>query len=292
MLAQSHVARTDFASARAEYERAIGLIFKYRSTINNPELQASAASTRTAGFSRLRGPADARRRARGARQTASGECVGGECACARSSGRARSTFDARASLRSMSPPSARVDDLLARMAGKRVRMASLADRSQTRRANLHCSSSTSPSCARKSTGCAHGRTRCKGRRRITDGGSHRGRRCSGITQLSYALDTEHAYLLDTRRVGIRATVLAATPAVLDHELTTLQATIRNRESTADSMSCSPSSAELLPPGALSDDTNVLEIVAEGRVGEIPFAGLSSPGEPAPATGGKTAFGSR
>ena len=43
MLAQSHGARADFASARAEYERAIGLIFKYRSTINNPELQASAA---------------------------------------------------------------------------------------------------------------------------------------------------------------------------------------------------------------------------------------------------------
>jgi hypothetical protein len=44
LLAQSHSARADFGTARAEYERAINLIFKYRSTINSPELQASTAA--------------------------------------------------------------------------------------------------------------------------------------------------------------------------------------------------------------------------------------------------------
>ena len=103
---------------------------------------------------------------------------------------------------------------------------------------------------------------------------------AGITQLSYALETEHAYLWVRDASGIRATVLAATPAAIDRELTTLAAAIRKRDPQQLDVMLAHLSTVLLPAGALRDDAKTLEIVAEGRIAEIPFAGLILPGEPA------------
>jgi tetratricopeptide (TPR) repeat protein len=50
LLAQSHSARADFANARAEYERAIDLIFKYRSTSTIPNCRHRQHQTNSRSF--------------------------------------------------------------------------------------------------------------------------------------------------------------------------------------------------------------------------------------------------
>ena len=280
LLALSRGARADFAGARAAYEHAIDIIFKYRSTINNPELQASAAADEQKVY---RGYVDLLMRdvaRRGAGKllpvNASEENALRTLEWARAI-----NFDAARISSLDAPTQARVDDLLARMARKRVRMASLADRS----------SDTTRELASLQLDIAKLRAEVDGLRAtvVRDAKAAGGSptvdapwpaMAAGITQLSYALDTEHVYLWVRDASGIRATVLAATPAVMDRELTTLAAAIRKRDPQQLDVILAHLSTELLPPGAHNDDTKVLEIVAEGRVGEIPFAGLNSPGKPA------------
>ncbi len=280
MLAQSHGARADFASARAEYERAIGLIFKYRSTINNPELQASAADHEKQVY---RGYVDLLMRdvaLRGPGKLLSVNAS--EENALRTLEWARAiNFDAARVSSLDAHTQARVDELLAKMAGKRIRMASLADRSADATRELALLQLDIAKLRAEVDGLRATAVRdpkAAGTSPTVD--APWPAMPAGITQLSYALETEHVYLWVRDASGIRATVLAATPAVIDHELTTLAAAIRKRDPQQIDVILAHLSTELLPPGALSDDTKVLEIVAEGRVGEIPFAGLNSPGEPA------------
>jgi CHAT domain-containing protein len=102
----------------------------------------------------------------------------------------------------------------------------------------------------------------------------------GVTQLSYALETEHAYLWVRDASGIRATVLATTPGSIDRDLTTLAGAIGKRDPQQLDVLLANLSTVLLPAGALRDDSKTLEIVAEGRIAGVPFAGLILPGEPA------------
>jgi CHAT domain-containing protein len=280
MLAQSHDARADFAGARAEYERAIGLIFKYRSTINNPELQASAADHERQVY---RGYVDLLMRDVALRGPGKPLPVNAsEENALRTLEWARAiNFDA-ARLSSLDAHTqARVDELLAKMVGKRIRMASLADRTADSTRELSLLQLDTAKLRAEVDGLRATAVRdakAAGASPTVD--APWPAMSAGITQLSYALDTDHVYLWVRDASGIRATVLAATPAAIDRELTTLAAAIRKRDPQKLDVILAHLSTELLPPGALSDDTHVLEIVAEGRVGEIPFAGLNSPGEPA------------
>ena len=280
LLAQSHSARADFASARAEYERAIDLIFKYRSTINNPELQASTASNEQQVF---RGYVDLLMR--DVARRGPGKLLpvnASEEKALRTLEWARAiNFDAARVSSLDANTQSRVDALLARMAGKRVRIASLADRTEdsTREREL------------LQLDIAKLRAEVDGLRAtaVRDAKAAGASPTvdapwpampAGITQLSYALETEHVYLWVRDASGIRATVLAATPAAIDHDLKTLAGAIRKRDPQQLDVILAHLSTVLLPAGALDDDAKVLEIVAEGRIAEIPFAGLNLPGEPA------------
>jgi tetratricopeptide (TPR) repeat protein len=280
MLAQSHTARADFAGARVEYERAIDLIFKYRSAINNPELQASTAADEQQVY---RGYVDLLMR--DVARRGPGKLLpvnSSEENALRTLEWARAiNFDAARVSSLDANTQSRVDELLARMAGKRIRMASLADRSADSTREL----------ALLQLDIAKLRTEVDGLRATAVRDPKAAGTSptldapwpampAGITQLSYALETEHVYLWVRDASGIRATVLAATPAVIDRELTTLGAAIRKRDPQQLDVLLAHLSTVLLPAGALRDDAKTLEIVAEGRIAGIPFAGLILPGEPA------------
>ena len=280
LLAQSHTDSGDFASARAEYERAIDLIFKYRSTINNPELQASAADHERRVY---RGYVDLLMR--DVARRGPGKLLpvnASEENALRTLEWARAiNFDAARVSSLNAHTQARVDELLARMAGKRIRMASLADRSEDSTREVALLQLDIAKLRAEVDGLRATAVRdpkAAGTSPTVD--APWPAMPAGITQLSYALETEHAYLWVRDASGIRATVLAATPAVVDRELTTLAAAIRKRDPQQLDVLLAHLSTVLLPAGALRDDAKTLEIVAEGRTAEIPFAGLILPGEPA------------
>ena len=279
LLAQSRSARADFAGARTEYERAIDLILKYRSKINNAELQASAATHEQQVY---RGYVDLLMRdvaRRGAGKlfpvNASEEKALRTLEWARAL-----NFDAARVSSLDAHTQARVDELLAKMAGKRVRMASLERNADSGREVALLQLDISKLRAEVDGLRATAVRDAKAAASSPTVDAPWPAMSAGITQLSYVLDTEHVYLWVRDASGIRATVLAVTAAVMDHELTTLAAAIRKRDPQKLDAILAHLSTELLPPGALSDDTKVLEIVAEGRVGEIPFAALNSPAAPA------------
>ncbi|MBC8027937.1 MAG: CHAT domain-containing protein, partial [Steroidobacteraceae bacterium] len=101
----------------------------------------------------------------------------------------------------------------------------------------------------------------------------------GVVQLSYALGNEHVYAWVRDRSGIRVTSLAMSPAALERELATLGELDRQRAPRAVEVALERVSGVLLPPSLLPADSTAIEIVAEGRVAGVPFAGLRSPTDP-------------
>jgi CHAT domain-containing protein len=95
----------------------------------------------------------------------------------------------------------------------------------------------------------------------------------GTTQLSYALETEHAYLWVRDASGIRATMLSATPAAISRDVAALAAAVRGNGAQSLDTVLSRLSTALIPPGALDSDPATLEIVAEGKAAAVPFAAL-------------------
>ena len=127
LLAQSHAARGALREAREEYERAIALIFKYRSTINNPELRAATLGHEQQTF---RGYVDLLMR--DVAQRGPGKLLEVNAAeedALRTLEWARAiNFDSGRVSQLDAATQARLDELLTQMAGKRVRIAALLDR--------------------------------------------------------------------------------------------------------------------------------------------------------------------
>jgi CHAT domain-containing protein len=101
----------------------------------------------------------------------------------------------------------------------------------------------------------------------------------GVVQLSYALGNEHVYAWVRDRSGIRVTALAMKPADLERELATLGDLDRQTAPREVEIALARVSGILLPPSLLPEDSTAIEIVAEGRVAGVPFAGLRSPVDP-------------
>ena len=128
LLAQTHVARAAMNEARDEYRRAVALIFKYRGNINNPELRAA---TRDIEQQTFRGYVDLLMRdaaARGPNKLLPVSAAEEEALRALEWARAINFDSARVSQLDAATQ-ARVDELLTEMAGKRVRVAALLERS-------------------------------------------------------------------------------------------------------------------------------------------------------------------
>jgi CHAT domain-containing protein len=279
LLAKSHAARGAFGEARDEYEKAIALIFKYRSTINNPELRAATLAYEQKTFRDYvdllmrdvvqRGPGkllpvsrkeeDALRTLEWARAI---------------------NFDSRRVAQLDAVTQSRLDELLAQMAGKRVRIASLGDRTDDASRELEV---LQLEIARLRAEVDRLRAAAASRE------SKEARNSSvvdvpwsvtspGATQLSYALETEHAYLWVRDVTGIRVTVLAANSATIAREVAALAAATREQRPRQLDAILGRLSTILIPVDAIRKDASKLEIVAEGQVAMIPFAGLSSPQE--------------
>jgi CHAT domain-containing protein len=273
LLARSLAARDRRDQARAEYERTIGLIFQYSSTSTNPELQAYALAREQATFRGyldllMRGAA-AKPGALRAASPAEAEALRAiEWARARGSSNARSTtLEAAAA--------AQVDTLLAQMAGKRVRMVALLERpgDSTREIEL------------LQLDIAKLRTdidRIRARPGLTMSTSAAGAPAltvlsRDVVQWSYAFGNQHVYLWVRDAGGIRAAVLPLSPDELQRRLVKLNAALRQQVVDAR-QALGQLATTIVPEGALDADAQVLEIVADGRISNLPFAALPDAGD--------------
>jgi tetratricopeptide (TPR) repeat protein len=102
----------------------------------------------------------------------------------------------------------------------------------------------------------------------------------GVVQLSYALGNDHVYASVRDRSGIRVTSLAMPPADLERELAALGELNRQTAPREVETALERVSGILLPPSLLPAGSSAIEIIAEGRVAGVPFAGLRSPTDPA------------
>ena len=99
----------------------------------------------------------------------------------------------------------------------------------------------------------------------------------GVVQVSYALGNDHVYVWSRSESGIVASVLARSPKDLEQELIELGALDRHAVPAKVEQALERVSALLLPAGLLPESSSAVEIVAEGRIAGVPFAGLASPG---------------
>ncbi|HTU64981.1 MAG TPA: CHAT domain-containing tetratricopeptide repeat protein [Steroidobacteraceae bacterium] len=103
---------------------------------------------------------------------------------------------------------------------------------------------------------------------------------AGAVQVSYALGNRHAFVWVRSPKGVNVAMLSKAPRELERELIALSALSPQSQSADVERSLAAVSAELLPPGLLPADSTAVEIVAEGRIAGVPFAGLASPTQPA------------
>ena len=273
LLAQSHAAGGELRESRDEYERAIALIFKYRSTINTPELRATTLAHEQQAF---RGYVDLLMRdvvKRGPGKLLPASAAEEDALRTLEWARALN-FDSGRVSQLDAATQARLDELLTQMAGKRVRVAALLKRDtdvsreldvlRLDIARLRAQVDQLSAAAFRDTKVAPASTVVDAPWPATS---------PQTTQLSYALETEHAYLWVRDASGIRATVLSATPAAISRDVATLAAAVRGNGAQRPDTVLSRLSTALLPPGALDSEATTLEIVAEGKAAAVPFAGL-------------------
>jgi CHAT domain-containing protein len=270
-------ARRQYDDARREYESAIEVIFDFRSAIASPELQVSAVAIEQATVREyvdlLMRAAVGRGTDRFAPASPDDEAALRVLELARSSG----TAAARDGSLDVATQ-AKIDQLLQQMAAKRVRIAQL-NSSDYPGGKLFDTLQLELSQLRVEVDRL--RERSAGDRRPTKlPGAIKQTwpaMTSGVAQLSYALGARHAYLWVRDAHGLRVAVLAQSPARLERSLAEFGKINQVRSAAELEQALAELSASLLPPGTLSDASSSLEVVAEGRVGTLPFAALRVPG---------------
>lgn len=98
----------------------------------------------------------------------------------------------------------------------------------------------------------------------------------GAVQVSYALGNEHAYVWVRDASGLRVAMLSATPEALEREVATLASFDAQGSPEKIEESLARLSPVLMPESLVPPDSNALEIIAEGRIANVAFAGLWSP----------------
>jgi len=178
------------------------------------------------------------------------------------------------------PTNAKIDAILAQMAGKSLRIAALigderANAAELRQlridmARLHTEiervreSGADPAATKVTSGSGQ----VEPWRALAP----------GEVQLSYALGMKSAFVLARSQAGARVTVLPMARKELEALLTRMSA-VEAKTSAADiEKLLAQISAALLPPGLLPDNSRSIEIAAEGRVASVPFAALRSPAD--------------
>jgi CHAT domain-containing protein len=270
-------------AARAEYERAFALIFKFRAMTANPQFRLATLLHEQAAF---RGYFDlvmrdvARRGAAAPRlATADEEQVLRILEHAR-----ESHFGATRPQRLDAATSARIDALLAQMADKSLKIATLLRRERSSEESIELDA-LQLDMSNLRLQVDRERTAAADTQAEFDDAAKETRRdwraiASGTVQLSYALGSERAYVWARSAKGTYVSVLGEKPDALERELAALATLDRQRSPGKVEESLAHLSSVLLPAGLLPADSNTVEIVAEGRIASVPFAGLRSPSDPA------------
>ena len=270
-------ARRQYGDARREYESAIALIFDFRGGIASPDLQASALEieqkTIREYIDLLMRAAVGRGTDRFAPASPDDEAALRILELARSSGTS-ATQDVSLDAATQ----ARIDQLLQQMAAKRVRIAQL-NNSDYPDGKLSGTLQLEMSQLRVEVDRLRGGSTRDRRSNKLPGAINRPwpAMTSGVAQLSYALGERHAYLWARDAHGLRVAVLAESPARLERSLAEFGEINPVRSAAKLEQALAELSASLLPAGTLSDASSSLEVVAEGRVGTLPFAALRVPG---------------
>jgi tetratricopeptide (TPR) repeat protein len=276
VLAQARAASGDLPEARREYERAISLIFRYRATTVSPEQQSTVLTHTQDTF---KGYIDLLMEdvaARGPGRLQAASSAAEDALRVLESARVID-FDAVRIARVDAASQARIDELLTQMGGRRIRMATIQDRL----------SAPGPELAALQLDIAKLRAEIdmeRVRGAHASGAAAHGRELTqpwppvraGVTQLSYALGERFAYLWVRDASGIRATVLARSPAAIERELIALAGHGKALSPAAVVRDLEHVSSWLLPEGSISSAATQLEIVAEGKIASVPFAALRSP----------------
>ncbi len=269
--------------ARKEFETAFELIFAYRASSSNPQLRTQTLGHEQPAFRgyfdlmmrdvAARGPAAARR------ATALEERALRMLELAREShlGLVDSApLDAETSQR--------VDALLSLMAQRSLNISALLkrERDSTDAARLD---SLQLDMSRLRTEVDRERTAAAAEAASKPNSPARVARtwrgvAPGAVQLSYALGNERAYVWTRSAAGMRVAVLSLDPAAIEGELTSLAALEAQQAPGKIEQAIARISDVLLPPALLPADSTSVEVVAEGRIASVPFAGLRSPKDPA------------
>jgi CHAT domain-containing protein len=268
-------ARRKYSDARREYESAIAVILDFRGSTASPELQASALAIEQTTFREyvdlLMRSSVARETGRFAPATADDEAALRVLELARTGGKAAAGVGQDANTQT------KIDALLQQMAAKRVRIAAL-------------NNSASPGGTLSDTVQVEMSQLRVEVDRLRGGGTEESRSAKlpagidrpwpampdGVTQLSYALGSRYAYLWVRDARGLRVAVLATSPARIERSLEAFARINQVRSAEKLEQSLAELSSFLLPAGAVDEMSKSVEVVAEGSLGTLPFAGLRDP----------------
>ena len=178
--------------------------------------------------------------------------------------------------------SKRIDALLAQMADRSLKISTLLARKLDDKQAMQLDtlqlelSRLRIELDRERTVAAAGRARASGPPRLSsrpwrDVAPH-------AVQLSYALGYDTRLCLDPRRRRLARGGAQRTPEVIEGDLTELATFDAQRRRAVRAGLAGPVDTSC-SAGPDSADSNALDIVAEGRIASVPFAGLNSPSDP-------------
>jgi CHAT domain-containing protein/tetratricopeptide (TPR) repeat protein len=272
--------RGKFDASLAEYNRTFTQIVAIRAASSNPALNNSAVSFEEPAF---RGYFDlvmrdlARRGPAAPRPATPTE----ENALRMLELARRSHFGALRAQRAYGTEAVRIDGLLSQMAEKSLRIAQLAGRKlgAAQQAELEALQFDMSKLRTDVDGARIAAARQAGGS-AQAGSANRWRALAeGVAQISYGLGNDHAYAWVRSAHGTRVALLAGDSASLERELTELASLDAQGSPEKIELLLRQVSSVLMPPKLVPDDSHALEIVAEGRVASVPFAGLQSPADP-------------
>jgi tetratricopeptide (TPR) repeat protein len=277
VLARVLVARGNHTAARLEYENTIAVILDFRGSTDSPELQAATLEHDQETFREYVDLLMREAVARGTREFAPASRDEEDALRVLELARSSNTAPVR-DVRLDAATQSRIDVILQQMAAKRVRIAALNDRVSPAGKILDVLQ-LEMSQLRAELDRLRGGTTDPARRTKLPASVNRPWPvvAAGVTQLSYALGSRHAYLWARDAQGLRVAVLAESPARLERSLGVFSAIDQIRSPDRLEPALARLSASLFPPGTLDQTSHTLEIVAEGSLGTLPFAALRVPG---------------
>ena len=272
--AKLFAARGKWTGARAEYERAIGQMFRYSTASTNPELQAVAAEL---ALTTVRGYVDLLMRdvaqSPGVLRSANADQL--DALRMLEWARAIGFTDARTT--TLDPASnARIDALLAQMAGKRVRIAAIQERTpnanpDTEQLELDIAGLRAQiDRIRNSESAASPNTSLLGAPELPV-------LTPGLTQWSYSFGNEHVYLWVRHGRQVRVAVLGLPRSEIERLVARLAEANKLRSPEASQAALARLSSVLEPAGAAAPDSTGLQIVVDGALAMVPFAAFQESG---------------